>query len=429
MKNSQTRNTYIYYFTQSAICTILFVSCIVWLFFAFNSSDLVNIIFACAFSVIPIFAFFASLFKVSFVIYCDHNYHDYIRDVENDTDHALLIEGLQGSGKTDTAKRYAVIKADFFWQQIQSEYIRMSHEFLEKSCDKNWFEHYLEVKEVYDFYINRPELFPCLVSNVPMRVDGKETLRFDFSMLLQKSRLPYKSLILLDEIKNSGLSNRYSGKICSELDESLRFLRQFSETVIVATEQNKFMALLEFRNMASNYTMQSMDTFLKPKFLLWILNKKIEKFLKKHCPIDYREDGLSKIFPIVNDDSINFDKLYHSDSKTAIRLRKFEYFVNSIGFVRYVRVFRGSTQGNTVNDASENAREVEIIGRRKINRYYMPVKRRYESDTRLFRDINKAKDKSLDLSSWGNEVTIDRLYWDNLNDQIDSYAVKSKQKK
>lgn len=429
MKNSQTRNTYIYYFTQSAICTIFFVSCIIWLFFAFTTSNLVNIIFACVFSAIPIFMFFASLFKVFFVIYCNKNYQNYICDVENDTDHALLIEGLQGSGKTDTAKRYAVIKADFFWQQIQIEYIRMSHEFLEKSRDKNWFEHYLEVKEVYDFYINRPELFPCLISNVPMRVDGKETLRFDFSMLLQKSRLPYKSLILLDEIKNSGLSNRYSGKICSDLDESLRFLRQFSETVIVATEQNKFMALLEFRNMASNYTMQSMDTFLKPKFLLWILNKKIDKFLKKHSPVDYQEEGLTQIFPIVNDGRICFDKLYHSDTKKALRLRKFESIVNSIGFVRYVRVFRGSTQGNTVNDASENAREVEIIGRKKINRYFMPVKRRYESDTRLFRDINKAKDRSLDLSSWGNEVTIDRLYWDNLNAQIDSYAVKSKQKK
>ena len=429
MKNSQTRNTYIYYSIQSAICTIVFVSCIIWLFFAFKSADLVNIIFACAFSVIPIFAFFVSLFKVSFVIYCDHNYQNYNRDVENDTDHALSIECLQGAGKTDTAKRYSVIKCDFFWQQIQSEYIRMSHEFLEKSCDKNWFAHYLEVKEVYDFYINRPELFPCLISNVPMRVDGKETLRFDFSMLLQISRLPYKSLILLDEIKNSGLSNRYSGKICSELDESLRFLRQFSETVIVATEQNKFMALLEFRNMASNYTMQSMDTFLKPKFLLWILNKKIEKFLKKHTPVDYREEGLSQILPIVNEGNNCFDKLYHSDTKTALRLRKLESIVNSIGFVRYVRVFRGSTQGNTVNDASENVREVEIIGRKKIIRYFMPVKRRYESDTRLFRDINKAKNKPFDLTSWGNEVTIDRLYWDNLNAQIDTHVVKSNQKK
>ena len=153
--------------------------------------------------------------------------------------------------------------------------------------------------------------------------------------------MPYiQRSYVLDEIKNSGLSNRYSGKICSELDESLRFLRQFSETVIVATEQNKFMALLEFRNMASNYTMQSMDTFLKPKFLLWILNKNIEKFLKKHCPIDYREEGLSQILPIVNEGNICFDKLYHSDTKTALRLRKFENFVNSIGFVRYVRVFR-----------------------------------------------------------------------------------------
>ena len=185
------------------------------------------------------------------------------------------------------------------------------------------------------------------------------------------------------------------------------------------------MALLEFRNMASNYTMQSMDIFLRPKFLIWILNKKIERFLKKHNSVNYKEEGLSKIFPIVNSGNMSLDKYFHSDTKKAMCLRKLERIVNSIGFVKYVRVFRGSTQGNTVNDASENARDVEIIGRKKINRYFMPVIRRYESDTRLFRDINKAKDKSLDLVSWGNDVTIDRLYWDNINVQIDTHLVKN----
>ena len=266
-----------------------------------------------------------------------------------------------------------------------------------------------------------------MISNVPMTVDGRDTLQFDFSMLLQRTRLLYKSVILLDEIKNSGLSNRYSGKIPRELDETIRFLRQFSETKIIATEQNKYMALLEYRNMTSNYAWQSMDTVLRPALLSWILRRRIRKFLKHHVPVCLEDSRIPEISPFINHDDVRLDRVYGCDTKSAIKLRKFEDLVNSIGFVRYVRVFRGSTQGNTVNDASQAASEVEIVGRKKLWKYYMPTLRRYDSDTRLFRGIDKAKDLPFECVPWNGLRQIDRDYWNDLNSQIDD-AIQTRRK-
>lgn len=419
MFDPETKNTTIYYSVKPVITGLIFAPCLVWLVFAAKQSKIVELVFAAALTVFTFVLFFVSLVNLSFVWFCKADYAKYQYDIVHDPDYVVLIEGLQGSGKSDTAKRMCVIIAENNWSDICIEYTRLTHEFLVKSSDPVWFEHFLEVKEVFEYYAARPELFPCLISNVPMTVDGRDTLQFDFSMLLQRRRLLYKSVILLDEIKNSGLSNRYSGKIPRELDETIRFLRQFSETKIIATEQNKYMALLEYRNMTSNYTMQSMDTVLRPALLSWLLRRRIRKFLKHHCPVCLEDPRVPEISPFINHDDVRLDRVYGCDTKAAINLRKFEDLVNSIGFVRYVRVFRGSTQGNTVNDASQAASEVEIVGRKKLWKYYMPTLRRYDSDTRLFRGIDKAKDLPFECVPWNGLRQIDRDYWNDLNSQID----------
>ncbi len=428
MMNPETKNTVIYYSLKPIITGALFAPAVVWLVLSVRSMDIVQIIFAAAITVFTFVLFLVSLINLTFVWYCIADYQKYIDDVIHDPDYVVLIEGLQGSGKSDTAKRMCVIIAENNWAEICAEYTRLSHEFLLKSTDPVWFEHYIEVKDAFEYFASRPELFPCLISNVPMIVDGRETLQFDFAMLLQRMRLPYKSVILLDEIKNSGMSNRYSGKIPRELDETIRFLRQFSETKIIATEQNKYMALLEYRNMTSNYTMQSMQTILRPAILSWILDWKTRRFMRKHLPVNYTDPNVPDIVPFEDHDDVRFEKLYGADPRRAMKLRKFEKLVNSIGFVRYVRVFRGSTQGNTVNDASQSAAEVEIVGRKKLWKYYMPTIRRYKSDTRLFRGINRADGLPFVLSSWSDRSTIDRDYWDDLNAQIDNVITQHKRK-
>ena len=428
MMNPETKNTVIYYSLKPIITGALFAPAVVWLVLSVRSMDIVQIIFAAAITVFTFVLFLVSLINLTFVWYCIVDYQKYIDDVIHDPDFAILIEGLQGSGKTDTAKRRGVIIAENNWAEICAEYTRLSHEFLYRSNDPLWFEHYLEVKEVFEYYAARPEIFPCLISDVPMKVDGRETLQFDFGMLLQRKRVPFRSVILLDEMKNCGLSNRYSGKIPRELDETIRFLRQFSETKIIATEQNKFMALLEYRNMTSNYTMQSMQTVLRPAILSWILDRKICWFMRKHLPVNYIDPNIPDVIPFENHDDVRFEKLYGADPRRAMKIRRFEELVNSIGFVRYVMVFRGSTQGNTVNDASQSAMDVEIVGRKKLWKYYMPTYRRYTSDTRLFRGINRAKDLPIDLKSWSDRSTIDRDYWDDLNAQIDNAITQHKRK-
>ncbi len=428
MMNPETKNTIIYYLIKPIITGAIFAAPVVWLVFSIRDVDIVQIIISSALTLFTFVLFLCALINLTFVWYCIADYQKYQYDVVNDPDYVVLIEGLQGSGKSDTAKRMCVIIAENNWAEICAEYTRLSHEFLYRSNDPLWFEHYIEVKDVFEYYSARPEIFPCLISNVPMTVDGRETLQFNFAMLLQRIRLPYKSVILLDEIKNSGMSNRYSGKIPRELDETIRFFRQFSETKIIATEQNKYMALLEYRNMTSNYTMQSMQIVLRPKFLSWLLDRKIRRFMRKHAPVNFADPNVPDIVPFEDHDDVRFDKLYGADPRRAMKIRRFEELVDSIGFVRYVRVFRGSTQGNTVNDASQSAAEVEIVGRKKLWKYYMPTVRRYTSDTRLFRGINRANGILFNLSSWRDRSTIDRDYWDDLNEQIVDVIAQHKRK-
>ena len=108
-----------------------------------------------------------------------------------------------------------------------------------------------------------------------------------------------------------------------------------------------------------------------------------------------------------------------------MRIAKFTSLVNSIGFVQYIRAFRGSTQGNSANDSSESVSDSYIIGRKKIWKYYCPIIRPYESDSRLFKDIYKAKDKVVNYDSWGDDIYITREDWDELSELISSIVKKS----
>lgn len=431
MMNPQLRETFLYHAIKPAILSVGFACTIAWVVLAALQMQWVSLIVGAAFCLLMFVLFLIATIHILYAIYCRNSYDAYVRDVVNDPDNIVLFEGLQRTGKSDTAKRAAIIRAEANWASIVSEYTLLSHLVTEHMDDPEWIEHYREIRDTYLFYRARPWLFPCLISNVCMRVDGMETLQFNFGMILQQIRIPYKSVIVLDEMKNSGLSNRDSGKIPREFDEMLRFVAQFYEATIYATEQNKVMAILEYRNMAVNYTMQSMDKdVLKPHFLQWIYAHRFRRFWKKYGIARFRFRHLggdpfhalpqpfryvrrsAELYRIAQYKIRTLLAAYVAEARKLDRLRS---LIERIGFIKYVRVFRGSTQGNTVNDANQSAATSDIIGRRKIWSYYMPAIRRYRSNTRLFRGINRAKDLPWHLTSWGDQSTISRAYWDALN--------------
>lgn len=382
----------------------------------------------------PVFVFFiTSLVHITAVAIFNNSYINYCAYLIAEPDSKQLIEGPEGSGKSDTAKRAAIIVAEYNWQELSREYHLMSHSLPDHIGNKTWLEHWKEVSLTYEFYANNPHIFPCLMSNVPMQVDGLKVLQFDFNTVMQKANLGYKTVLLLDEMKNSGFSNRNSGKIPRSVDEWLRFGRQFYECRIFATEQNKFMAILEYRNLTVNYTMQEMrKDILAPRFLKWIYRHRVNRFIKKYGAIKYvlkpvsgdirRGVGIlfryvdkcytvGKIYRPANH---KMGRLFHAHIQRVQKIERLDKLIKSIGFIRYVRVFRGTTQGNSANDANEATATSEVIGRKKTLRYYMPSYRRYISDTRLFRGINRAKDLPFTPDTWGDETTIKREYWDEI---------------
>ena len=103
--------------------------------------------------------------------------------------------------------------------------------------------------------------------------------------------------------------------------------------------------------------------------------------------------------------------------------------IDSIGFFRFVRVYRGSTQGNTVNDARQAASTAEVVGRERILKYYTPALQRFKSDTRIFRGVNRAKDIPFNPDIWyPNQTTVSREYWDDLENERAKYYTKRDKK-
>lgn len=433
MFNIETRNTYIYHLIKPLIFGVLLALFAIAATLTGISGHVVASIVIASIGA-PVFVFFVtSLVHITGVAVFTASYSNYCAQIIAEPDSKQLIEGPEGSGKSDTAKRAAIIVAEYNWQELSREYHLMSHSLPEHMGDNTWLEHWREVSNTYKYYIKRPYIFPCLMSNVPMQVDGREVLQFDFNAVMQKANLGYKTVLLLDEMKNSGFSNRNSGKIPRSVDEWLRFGRQFYECRIFATEQNKFMAILEYRNLTVNYTMQEMrKDILAPRFLKWIYRHKVDRFIKKYGAIEYslkrvRGDirrGVGLLFRYIDTRyttgktlhtaNEKLGLLFHAHIQRVQKIERLDKLIKSIGFIRYVRVFRGTTQGNSANDANEATATSEVIGRKKTLRYYMPSYRRYVSDTRLFRGINRAKDLPFTPDTWGDETTIKREYWDEI---------------
>lgn len=434
------KNTFIYHSIKPVFFGSLFAATTVWLVFAIIDFNIVNVIFAATFEFVTFITFLVSFIQICYCMYCYLSYQRYQYKVITDPDNVVIIEGLPGAGKSLTVKQQLVILSEAYWAQIVEDYTIMSHVANEHYLEADWMEHYHELKNVYEYYSARPWLQPCAMSNVPISIEGRAVARFDFKMLLQLENMGYKTVCVIDEVKSAGLSNRDSGNAPKDLDDTFRFIRQFYEAKILITDQDKLAPSIELRRVATTYTMQSLDKdILRPRAIQWAYDRMKRKFLKKYGVINYvyvriRGDithGVGVMFRYIKD-SKHIYRFAHKQLRAARaqtekvhRLQKVKDLVDSIGFFRFVRVYRGSTQGNTVTDARQSVATAEVIGREKVLKYYTPALQRFKSDTRLFRGVNRAKDVPFDPEVWMPfQTTVDRQYWDDLEKERAKYFVK-----
>lgn len=438
------KNTFIYHSIKPLFFGSLFAATTVWLVFAIINFNIVNVIFAATFEFVTFLTFLVSFIQICYCLYCYISYQRYQYKVITDPDNVIIIEGLPGAGKSLTVKQQLVILSEAYWAQIVEDYTVMSHIKHEHYREPDWMEHYNELKNVFEYYSARPWLQPCAMSNVPISIDGRAVARFDFKMLLQLKNMGYKTVCIIDEVKSAGLSNRDSGNAPKDLDDTFRFIRQFYEAKILITDQDKLAPSIELRRVATTYTMQSLDKdILRPRAIQWAYNRMKRKFLKKYGVINYiyvriRGDithGVGVMFRYIKDSKHIYRLAHkqlraaHAQTEKVHRLQKVKDMTDSIGFFRFVRVYRGSTQGNTVTDARQSVATAEVIGRDKVLKYYTPALQRFKSDTRLFRGVNRAKDIEFNPEVWMPwETTVSRQYWDDLEQERAKYFVKKDEK-
>ena len=438
------KNTFIYHSIKPLFFGSLFAAATVWLVFAIINFHTVNVIFAATFEFVTFLTFLVSFIQICYCMYCYISYQRYQYKVITDPDNVIIIEGLPGAGKSLTVKQQLVTLSEAYWAQIVEDYTIMSHIKHEHYREPDWMEHYNELKNVFEYYSARPWLQPCAMSNVPISIDGRAVARFDFKMLLQLKNMGYKTVCIIDEVKSAGLSNRDSGNAPKDLDDTFRFIRQFYEAKILITDQDKLAPSIELRRVATTYTMQSLDKdILRPRAIQWAYNRMKRKFLKKYGVVNYiyvriRGDithGVGVMFRYIKDCKHIYCLAHkqlraaHAQTEKVHHLQKVKDITDSIGFFRFVRVYRGSTQGNTVTDARQSVATAEVIGRDKVLKYYTPALQRFKSDTRLFRGVNRAKDIEFNPEVWMPfQTTVDRQYWDDLEKERAKYFVKKEAK-
>ena len=260
-----------------------------------------------------------------------------------------VFQGALGAGKSSLAGYILVLNARQLWAQLQADYLTMSVNVRgwRKQCDwdryaagkigreemqRRWLQlrRWDEVKQAYRYYARHRNRVPCLFSNISVTVDGKTASKLTVEHLLQRRRLPAYTAVFADE-----LGYMIDKWLVTERNDDtdaiailFRFFRQFfgNGTRFIGTEQDSSNVLKDLRRvMASNEYILGQDPVLRPRLLLWLLDRK-ERRLFRRAP-DFADADAVAAF-----------------RRAVGKYRRFEALVKSIGFRRYRYVSLGNTE-------------------------------------------------------------------------------------
>lgn len=268
--------------------------------------------------------------------------------------YVVLRHGRPGGGKTSSLLFDLKILSDLMWAQIVREY-KLLQPYLNDIpfWNNRLKEDANEIIEAYNFY-NNSNSYPCLWTSVPTFVDGVPANRLTANHLMQRDRLPYGSILMLDEVSLILPQELFRNKPI-EISELCKFPRHFGDLHIGTTEQGKDNMFKDLRNSSSeNICMVNQKWVLKPKFLIWFYNKII-------------------------DNKSNFSK------SNVVFLRSLNRIINSIGYRKY-RYYDTGTEDR------------QIIGKEKS--FILPSFLNVTYDSRAFKNVYRCKDKPIIESSW-----------------------------
>lgn len=302
--------------------------------------------------------------------------------------------GGPGTGKTSSKVYEDVEKAKFMWKRLQEAYFfcqRLNPDKL-SGTDKTDYD---EIVDSYNFYINRPNIIPCLWSNVPIWKEGKKSSKLTKAHLMQRKRLPFYSVLFNDEIGLQFKAKKGNNDKLDPLSELARFIRHYIDGYWDFTEQNVDKAFIDLRRVAGsnkNYNLQQWK--LKPTLLLGLYN-----FIKDCAMYDMT---MSKLYKNNTSQQVKHLKASKRASKNAspflLWLKK---LISCIGWRKYIYQELGNCEIDNKGFISSN-----------IVKIYLPSCLNCKYDDRAYRNKYKPKKQSLEDSFFKGNI----LLQDDLNE-------------
>ena len=262
--------------------------------------------------------------------------------------------GPPGSGKTSSVFYDGRVMADKMWLKIILEY-----KLLEPYLDEIPFwpeqlrEDAEEIIEAFEFYQTSGTV-PCLWSSVPSFVDGIPANRLTAEHLNQKKKLPYGSVLVIDEIRLILPQEMFRNR-AMEIIEMCKFPRHFGEFKWCNNDQGRNSMLKDLRDSAGeNITMIKQAWVLKPRLLIWFYN-----------------------FLIIN--------TKHLSKAQVCFLKTLDKIIKSIGYRKYWFYDTGTE-------------ERRVMG--KVQTFILPPYLNITYDSRAFKNAYRCKNKKPEVSSW-----------------------------
>ena len=307
------------------------------------------------------------------VWFCIIRYRQWKHERRINLDNVVVVKiGAPGCGKSSSGLYEAVVMAQKMWKELQWKYYKYQSK---KDKPIDWD----EVKFSYEFFKNN-KCVPCLLSNIPVMIDGKFTTFVSKAHCEQRERLPAHCVLFLDEVgamltvdtaKARMGDDEDSAQNAVNVSDFFRLCRHFGNWRIICTEQDSENIYIDVRRVVS-----------KNEYMLyqrWVLKPYL--FLAVFLPLKTL---------VINAQWTN--RFF------APPLMLLEKLCKSIGFRKYGYI----TENNT-----ERASGMEC-GKRT---FYLPSLLRFKYDERTFRNFYKCKNQKIEPVVFKNLVLEDTDFY------------------
>lgn len=274
--------------------------------------------------------------------------------LENNQERVIIKAGLPGCGKSSTGAFESKFLAIKSWANIRMSYFSLLYEQKKKGVlSKDKQVKFTLIKKAYDFYMaNINDYFPCLYSNMRIRIGKRKSYDLMPGHLLQLDTLPYGAVCYIDEIGKILSSDLFKYDKDGRVEEMYRLSRHFGFWFVGAEQDYNNVFIGVRRDCSFNEVIQRQKACFKPFWIMFI-KKIIDKII-----IDRNDDDY--LIKIKNE--LIFDKLRFKP------LIKFYYLNNKLYNLFGYRYYKSHLMANTEVGSVNNINSKK--GRLKI--YYLP---------------------------------------------------------